>query len=163
MARAKIEPHFQKRIASAAEQGARGARSPSPKKPKRRRTWPYAIALLCAWAIMIGAGLIFHLESELPDASHLLLQSPSHDITILDRNGRLIARKALTQSATVAVRDLPRYVANAFIAIEDRRFRDHMGLDVIGLVRAALENLAAGHVVQGGSTITQQLAKNLFL
>jgi penicillin-binding protein 1A len=164
MARPKIEPHFQKRIAAAAEQGARGARPvPPPKKPKRRRTWPYAIALLCAWAIMIGAGLIFHLESELPDTSHLLLQSPSHDITILDRNGRLIARKGLTQGATIAVRDLPRYVPNAFIAIEDRRFRDHMGLDVIGLVRAALENLAAGHVVQGGSTITQQLAKNLFL
>src|SRR5256885_3195209 len=164
MARPKIEPHFQKRIAAAAEQGARGARPPPPpKRPKRRRTWPYAIALLCAWAIMIGAGLIFHLESELPDASHLLLQAPSHDITILDRNGRLIARKGLTQGATVAARDLPAYVPNAFIAIEDRRFRDHMGLDVIGLVRAALENLAAGHVVQGGSTITQQLAKNLFL
>src|ERR1051326_2727014 len=165
MAHRKIEPHFEKRIASAAEHGAPGTRPPPPprKKSKGHRSWPYALVMLCAWAVMLGAGLVFHLESELPDTSHLLLQSPSHDITILDRNGRLIARKGLTQGATVAVRDLPAYVPNAFIAIEDRRFRDHMGLDVIGLVRAALENLAAGHVVQGGSTITQQLAKNLFL
>ena len=52
---------------------------------------------------------------------------------------------------------------NAFIAIEDRRFREHFGLDPIGMARAAFENMMAGHVVQGGSTLTQQLAKNLFL
>ena len=95
MARAKIEPTFRKR-SGAAERHDAPLRPLSAKKPKRRRSWPYAIALLCAWAIMIGAGLIFHLESELPDASHLMLQSPSHDITILDRSGRLIARKGLT-------------------------------------------------------------------
>ena len=61
------------------------------------------------------------------------------------------------------VEDLPNYVPNAFIAIEDRRFRDHPGIDPIGLVRAAVENMMSGHVVQGGSTLTQQLAKNLFL
>jgi penicillin-binding protein 1A len=54
-------------------------------------------------------------------------------------------------------------VANAFIAIEDRRFRNHIGVDFIGMTRAAYENMQRGHVVQGGSTLTQQLAKNLFL
>ena len=63
----------------------------------------------------------------------------------------------------VRVEDLPDYVPNAFIAIEDRRFRSHFGIDPIGLARAALQNMMAGHVVQGGSTLTQQLAKNLFL
>ena len=63
----------------------------------------------------------------------------------------------------VKVEDLPDYVPNAFIAIEDRRFREHFGLDPIGMTRAALQNMMAGHVVQGGSTLTQQLAKNLFL
>ena len=63
----------------------------------------------------------------------------------------------------VDVAQLPSYVPNAFIAIEDRRFRDHLGVDPIGLVRAAFQNMVAGHVVQGGSTLTQQLAKNLFL
>jgi penicillin-binding protein 1A len=63
----------------------------------------------------------------------------------------------------VPVSTLPTYIPNAFIAIEDRRFRYHLGIDPIGMVRAASENMGAGHVVQGGSTITQQLAKNLFL
>jgi penicillin-binding protein 1A len=58
---------------------------------------------------------------------------------------------------------LPTYVPNAFIAIEDRRFRHHFGIDPIGMARAAVENITVGHVAQGGSTITQQLAKNLFL
>src|SRR5258706_6847846 len=58
---------------------------------------------------------------------------------------------------------LPAYVPNAFIAIEDRRFRSHIGIDPIGLSRAAIQNMMSGHVVQGGSTLTQQLAKNLFL
>ncbi|HEX2759132.1 MAG TPA: PBP1A family penicillin-binding protein, partial [Rhizomicrobium sp.] len=77
--------------------------------------------------------------------------------------GRLIARRGLTQGDSVKVESLPRYVPDAFIAIEDRRFRDHFGIDPIGLARAGIVNALAGHVVQGGSTLTQQLAKNLFL
>src|SRR6202000_2591982 len=88
---------------------------------------------------------------------------PSRDITVLDRHGRLIACSGLVHGAMVDVSQLPSYVPNAFISIEDRRFRDHFGLDPIGLARAAFENMSAGHVVQGGSTLTQQLAKNLFL
>jgi penicillin-binding protein 1A len=63
----------------------------------------------------------------------------------------------------VRTEELPDYVPNAFIAIEDRRFRSHFGVDPVGLARAAFQNMLNGHVVQGGSTITQQLAKNLFL
>src|SRR3569833_1168415 len=92
-----------------------------------------------------------------------MVAGPSRDGTILDDHGRLIARRGLTQGAMVQVADLPDYVPNAFIAIEDRRFREHFGLDPIGMARAGLRNLVAGHVVQGGSTLTQQLAKNLFL
>jgi penicillin-binding protein 1A len=88
---------------------------------------------------------------------------PSQDITILDDRGRLIARRGLTQGQMVRVEDLPAYVPGAFIAIEDRRFRSHFGIDPIGLTRAAVQNMMTGHVVQGGSTLTQQLAKNLFL
>jgi penicillin-binding protein 1A len=92
-----------------------------------------------------------------------MAHGPSPDITLLDDRGRLIARRGLAQGAMVDVSELPRYVPDAFIAVEDRRFRDHLGLDPIGLARAALENMSAGRVVQGGSTLTQQLAKNLFL
>jgi penicillin-binding protein 1A len=121
------------------------------------------LALLLAWGGIIGAVVCFHWISGLPDTRGLLAKGPSHDITILDEKGRLIARRGLTQAALIEVSSLPDYVPNAFIAIEDRRFREHVGLDPIGLVRAAAQNLAAGHVVQGGSTLTQQLAKNLFL
>jgi penicillin-binding protein 1A len=94
---------------------------------------------------------------------NLMVAGPSQDITILDDRGRQIARRGLTQGAMVRAEDLPDYVSNAFIAIEDRRFRSHLGIDPIGLTRAAWQNMLNGHVVQGGSTLTQQLAKNLFL
>jgi penicillin-binding protein 1A len=130
---------------------------------RRRRAWPYALALVVAWGAIFGAVFYSRLVSNLPDVHGLMASGPSHDITILDDKGRLIARRGLTQGALVEVSALPRYVPDAFIAIEDRRFRDHLGLDPIGLTRAAFDNMMAGHIVQGGSTLTQQLAKNLFL
>jgi len=145
--------------------GAAGAGAPplTARKPKPKRTWPYAVAMLGIWGIILGSVLCFHWISELPDTTGLLNKGPSRDITILDDKGRLIARRGLTQGAMVQLSQLPSYIPNAFIAIEDRRFREHFGLDPIGMVRAAAENISAGHVVQGGSTLTQQLAKNLFL
>jgi penicillin-binding protein 1A len=163
----KIEPSF--------EPGKRGRRRnppPPPEPPEppedepdppRRRTWPYVVFFLFAW-VMIFAGVLYaRWASDLPDVSQLMAKAPSHDITILDDHGRFIARRGLTQGAMVDARALPAYVTNAFIAIEDRRFRHHWGVDPQGLLRAARANLLEGHVVQGGSTITQQLAKNLFL
>ncbi|HEY4944177.1 MAG TPA: PBP1A family penicillin-binding protein [Rhizomicrobium sp.] len=135
---------------------------PAPKK-RRRRVWPYAVMLLIAWGAIFGAVFWSHFLSDLPDTTKLLVKGETHDITILDVQGRLIARRGLTVGERIDVARLPDYVANAFIAIEDRRFRSHFGLDPIGLGRAALANMVAGHVREGGSTLTQQLAKNLFL
>lgn len=176
----KIEPRFAKRIQSIAEREAAEpayddydddydgydeepyeASGEDDRKPQR--SWPYVLALLLAWGIIGGAVFFSHWISELPDTRGLLAKGPSHDITILDIHGRQIARRGLTRGTMIDVSNLPPYVPNAFIAIEDRRFRDHFGLDPIGLVRAAFENMIAGHVTQGGSTLTQQLAKNLFL
>jgi penicillin-binding protein 1A len=140
-----------------------GAPRPRRSKPSAKRTWHYALALLGAWGAIFGTVLFFHWVSDLPDINDLLAKGPSHDVTILDSRGRLIARRGLTQGQMVLASNLPDYVSNAFIAIEDRRFRYHPGVDPIGLVRATIENAIAGHVVQGGSTLTQQLAKNLFL
>ncbi|MBI1365756.1 MAG: PBP1A family penicillin-binding protein [Alphaproteobacteria bacterium] len=84
-------------------------------------------------------------------------------ITILDRNGKEIASRGARYGQAVAVSDLPPYLVKAFIATEDRRFYEHHGVDFRGTLRAALANFKAGHVVEGGSTITQQLARNLFL
>src|ERR1700761_328503 len=134
-----------------------------PAPPRRKRVWPYAFLMLLVWGGIFGAIVWSHSLSDLPDVSNLLAAPPSRDITILDDQGRLIARRGLVQGAKVQVENLPAYVPNAFIAIEDRRFRSHLGIDPIGMARASVENMMAGHVVQGGSTLTQQLAKNLFL
>jgi penicillin-binding protein 1A len=139
------------------------ARPAQPPKPKRKATWPYVLVMLGAWGVIFGGLFFSHFLSSLPDVRNLMISGPSQDVTILDDRGRLIARRGLTQGAMVKAEDLPDYVPNAFIAIEDRRFRSHMGIDPIGLTRAAVQNMINGHVVQGGSTLTQQLAKNLFL
>jgi penicillin-binding protein 1A len=137
--------------------------SPPPEPRRRRAAWPYILVMLGCWGLIFAAILSSNFVSGLPDVSDLLPTTASQDITILDDRGRLIARRGLTQGAMVPVEQLPAYVPAAFIAIEDRRFRTHPGIDPIGLVRASVENTMAGHVVQGGSTLTQQLAKNLFL
>jgi penicillin-binding protein 1A len=134
-----------------------------PEEPKRRRIWPYALVMLVVWGMMFGAIVWSHFISDLPDVRNLTATAAPRDVTILDDHGRLVARRGLTQGATVNVESLPTYLPNAFIAIEDRRFRHHFGIDPVGMGRAGLRNMMAGHVVQGGSTLTQQLAKNLFL
>lgn len=84
-------------------------------------------------------------------------------ITLLASNGTPIARRGAIIGKPVTARDLPDHVAQAFIAIEDRRFYTHWGVDPWGIARAMASNIAAGGLRQGGSTITQQLAKNAFL
>src|ERR1051325_5333546 len=139
----------------------RASTSPPPKR-KPRATWPIVLLMLGAWGLIFGALFLSHFVSGLPDVGNLMVNARSQDVTILDDRGRLIARRGLTQGRMVRVEDLPDFVPNAFIAIEDRRFRSHLGVDPIGLMRAAFQNMMSGRVVQGGSTITQQLAKNLF-
>src|SRR6185437_15874900 len=78
-------------------------------------------------------------------------------------DGSVIAIRGEMPGANVALKDLPPYLPKAFVAIEDRRFYSHHGIDPIGIARAAFANVLHRGVSQGGSTITQQLAKNLFL
>ncbi len=84
-------------------------------------------------------------------------------VTFLDRHGNEIGKRGILHSNQVALEDLPDHLIKAVLATEDRRFFSHFGIDVVGLTRAMVENARAGGVVQGGSSITQQLAKNLFL
>lgn len=151
--------HSQRR----AGEGESKRESAPRRSAKRKRAWPYAAAILAAWALIFGAIGYSRWISTLPDTTKLLTTGPSRDVTLLDDQHRQIAQRGLTQGAMVDVRQMPGYVANAFIAIEDRRFRSHLGLDPIGMIRALFQNVQSGHVVQGGSTLTQQLAKNLFL
>ena len=84
-------------------------------------------------------------------------------VTFLDRYGNEIGQRGVIQGDSVPVDEMPDYVVKAVLATEDRRFFEHLGVDPLGLMRAMSENMRANSVVQGGSTITQQLAKNLFL
>ncbi len=84
-------------------------------------------------------------------------------VTFLDRYGSVIGHRGIIHEDSVPIDELPDHLIKAVLATEDRRFFDHWGIDFIGLGRAMTENAKAGGVVQGGSTLTQQLAKNLFL
>jgi penicillin-binding protein 1A len=84
-------------------------------------------------------------------------------VTFLDRYGNEIGQRGIIQRDSVPVDEMPDTVIKAVLATEDRRFFEHWGIDFVGLARAMTENVRANSVVQGGSTLTQQLAKNLFL
>jgi penicillin-binding protein 1A len=84
-------------------------------------------------------------------------------VTFLGRNGIEIGKRGLKQDATIPLSEFPDHLLKAVFATEDRRFYDHYGIDPVGLVRALSVNARASGVVQGGSTLTQQLAKNIFL
>jgi penicillin-binding protein 1A len=94
-----------------------------------------------------------------------LFQIPKREpgIMMLANNGSVLAEEGAFFGDAAKISQLPDYVPNAVIAIEDHRFRSHHGIDPVGLVRAMSRNILARHWVQGGSTLTQQLAKNLFL
>jgi len=115
------------------------------------------------WAAIAGAGLIVYEATKLPPIDALAVPKRPPNIAILDEHGALIANRGDTGGAAVRLADLPPYLPKAFIAIEDRRFYSHFGIDPFGISRALFHNLAGGGMVQGGSTLTQQLAKNLFL
>ncbi|WP_181708753.1 PBP1A family penicillin-binding protein [Chthonobacter rhizosphaerae] len=84
-------------------------------------------------------------------------------VTFFDKNGALIGRRGMFLDDSVPLDQLPPHLVQATLATEDRRFHEHFGIDVFGTFRALVTNARAGGVVQGGSSITQQLAKNLFL
>src|SRR5262245_9981208 len=87
---------------------AREPLSPAP-KPRKRRSWPYAVMLLLAWGAIFAAVFWSHFVSDLPDTTKLLVKGASHDVTVLDQRGRLIARRGLTQGERIDVARLPAY------------------------------------------------------
>ncbi len=134
----------------------------------RKRRSPAALLLYwgtiaTVWAVAAGAGVIAYQATNLPPVDELAVPKRPPNIAILDENGVLLANRGDTGGAAVRIADLPPYPPKAFIAIEDRRFYSHLGIDPQGILRALIYNITGGGMVQGGSTLTQQLAKNLFL
>jgi len=129
-----------------------------------------AFGRLLRWALLLGiwgslglAVLLLYFTWDLPRPEEALAATRRPSVTLESSDGRLLATSGDLYGERVRLADLPSYLPNALLAVEDRRFRSHFGVDPIGLLRAAVANLRAGGVVQGGSTLTQQLAKNLFL
>lgn len=84
-------------------------------------------------------------------------------VTFQDKDGNVIGKRGINLNDAVPLEEIPEHMIKAALATEDRRFFEHIGIDFLGTARALVENLRANDVVQGGSTLTQQLAKNLFL
>jgi penicillin-binding protein 1A len=122
--------------------------------------WSTVVAI---WALIGLAGLVTYHAGQLPPIDQLSVPKRPPNIAILAEDGSIIANRGDTGGPAIRLDELPAYLPRAFIAIEDRRFYSHFGIDPIGILRAALRNLIGHGGTQGGSTLTQQLAKNLFL
>ena len=122
------------------------------------------VFLLCL-SIAVGAtaGVLFVYNSDLPQINSLEDYHPSLVTDVYSDDGRVIGSFALERRIVVTYDEIPQVVKDAIISVEDQNFRSHWGIDIYGIARAALKDLMAGRVVEGGSTLTQQLSKNLFL
>ena len=139
-----------------------GGRGQQRRRPPLVRLIYWGIVLVL-WAAIGLAGLFAWVAFHLPPIQSLEIPKRPPTIAINTSDGRIFATRGEMGGAAIPISEMPPYLPKAFIAIEDRRFYDHHGIDPIGLFRAALANMLHLGISQGGSTITQQLAKNLFL
>ncbi len=122
--------------------------------------WSFVVGI---WgAIGIACIMVYH-AAQLPHSSNWSIPQRPPNARIVSIEGKLIANRGVTGGAAMRLDEMSPYIPMAVIAIEDRRFKMHFGFDPIGFGRAMATNVVSGKLVQGGSTLTQQLAKNLFL
>ncbi len=171
----RIEPSFdapRQKIRSAGQKTRQSkARKPrSPARKNRGGSWFSKLSKLVYWLFVVGLwggiasfAVVGYYAIQLPQSSSWAVPERPPNVKILSVNGKLLANRGVTGGEAINLAQMSPYIPQALIAIEDRRFRQHIGIDPLGLLRAAGKNLLAGKVVEGGSTITQQLAKNLFL
>jgi len=139
---------------------------PPPRRKRRGRArWRLLqwLVLLSVWGSLALFVALLILAWDLPRPESALDAARRPSLTLEDRAGHVFATFGDVVGEPLRLTDLPPYLPAAVVAVEDRRFYQHHGLDLLGIARAMLVNLRAGRLAQGGSTITQQVAKNLFL
>jgi len=114
------------------------------------------------WSVIILGGLVAYVTFTMPPDVMANIKQRPPNVTLVSSDGTVLAERGLRRGY-IRLKHMPRHLVDAVLATEDRRFRAHFGIDPLGLARAMYKNVQAGSVVEGGSTITQQLAKNLFL
>jgi penicillin-binding protein 1A len=152
-----VAPRPRKKRKSKAKKKARGSRRALI---GRLAYWSLVLML---WVGIGGVGAVVWVGAHLPPIQSLEIPKRPPSISILDHDMRPLATRGDAGGGTMTLKELPPYLPKAFIAIEDRRFYSHIGVDPLGIARAAVANLLHRGISQGASTITQQLAKNLFL
>ncbi len=152
-----------------AEKPRRGKAEATKPKRRRSRSGGFLMGLLwwgfvaCLWGGLAVIGIIVYYGAQLPSSDTWAIPQRPPNIRILAADGSLISNRGQTGGEAVTFRELPHYVPAAFIASEDRRFMTHFGVDPIGLMAVAVESIQARDITRGASTLTQQVAKNLFL
>ncbi len=114
-------------------------------------------------SVLIATGGYFYFSSNLPELNKLSAYQPPLVSRIYNTDGELLAEFADEHRILTPFEDIPEQLRNAFLAAEDQQFYEHPGINPARILSAAIANLRAGHAVQGGSTITQQVAKNFLL
>ncbi|MER9409119.1 transglycosylase domain-containing protein [Mesorhizobium sp. M0589] len=123
----------------------------------------YWCFVLCIWGGIAVAGIVVYYGAKMPAATTWSIPDRAPNIKIVSVDGQLLANRGMSGGEAVGLHEMSPYIPEAVIAIEDRRFYSHFGIDPIGLSRAMVTNVLGRRFSQGGSTLTQQLAKNLFL
>ncbi|WP_083660053.1 transglycosylase domain-containing protein [Acuticoccus yangtzensis] len=152
---------------SKADTSRRRTKGGNGRRPRRRFSllrFAFRMTFTLAMLGVIGVGaIIAYYAATLPPMAEWAVPERPPNVAILSENGELIANRGDTGGRAIEIENLPPYVPQAVVAIEDRRYYSHPGIDPIGLARAMVTNLRSGRLSQGGSTLSQQLAKNMFL
>ncbi len=139
----------------------------APQKPNLLKRLLYFLYLtILALSVLSGlfiGGAYFYFTRDLPKISSLKDYSPPIITTVYSDDNRKIAEFYKERRIVVPISKIPKTLIDAFVAAEDARFYEHKGIDIFGIARAFLKNIEAGSIIQGGSTITQQVAKSFFL
>ena len=144
------------------KRAASAGRSRPKQRSRLRRLAGWGLAL-AVWGLVSVIGVVAYCAYDLPDVGRLNQVDRHPSVTMVGADGATLATFGDLYGEFVPLKDMPPALPAAVLATEDRRFYSHFGIDILGLLRATYANIRAGHLVQGGSTVTQQLAKNVFL